>query len=84
MASSNKSLVRIIKKLLADNQRGWDFKLIFSLWADRTSSKKSISTSPFQLVYGVDVVIPVNLALPIMKYAQEELDEPNPVQRRML
>ena len=67
--SSNKSLVRIIKKLLADNKKGWDSKLIFALWVDRTSSKKSISTSPFQLVYGVDVVIPMQLALPIMKYA---------------
>ena len=45
--SSNKSLVRIIKKLLADNKRGWDSKLIFALWGDRTSSNKSISTSPF-------------------------------------
>ena len=75
--SSNNSLVRIIKKLLADNKRGWDSKLIFALWDDRTSSKKSISTSPFQLVYGVDDVIPIQLALPVMKYAQEELDEPN-------
>ena len=82
--SSNKSLVRIIKKLLADNKIGWDSKLIFALWAYRTSNKKSISTSPFQLVYGVDSIIPVQLALPVMKYAQEEMDEPNPIQRRML
>ena len=26
----------------------------------------------------------MQLALPVMKYAQEELDEPNPVQRRIL
>ena len=82
--SSNKSLVRIIKKLLADNKKGWDSKLIFALWDDRTSSKRSISTSPFQLVCGVDDVILVQLALLVMKYAQEEMDEPNPVQRRML
>ena len=82
--SSNKRLVRIIKKLLVDNKRGWDSKRILALWADRKTSKKSISTSPFHLVYGVDVVIPVQLALPIMKYAQKELDEPNPFQRRML
>eukprot|EP00253_Pinus_taeda_P013610 PITA_13610 len=33
--SSNKSLIRIIKKLLEDNKRSWDSKLKFSLWADR-------------------------------------------------
>jgi len=37
--SSNKSLVRIIKKLLAQNQRAWDSKLKFALWADRISSE---------------------------------------------
>lgn len=82
--SSDKSLVRIIKKLLVDNKKGLDSKLIFALWADRTRSKKSISTFPFQLFYGVDDVIPVQLALLVMKYAQEEMDEPNRVQRRML
>lgn len=44
----------------------------------------SISTSPFHLVYGVDAIIPMQLALLVMKYAQEEMDEPNLVQRRML
>jgi transposase InsO family protein len=50
--SSNKILIRIIKKLLTENKRSWDSKLKFSLWADRISNKKSIGTSPFQMVYG--------------------------------
>ena len=57
--SSNKSLVRIIKKMLAENKKGWDSKLVYALWVDRISNKKSIGTSPFQLVYGVDDVIPI-------------------------
>jgi transposase InsO family protein len=32
--SSNKSLIRIIKKLLAENKRGWNSKLKYALWAD--------------------------------------------------
>ena len=51
---------------------------------DRVSSKKCIGTFPFQLVYGVEVVIPVQLALPVMNFFQEEVEEPNPAQRRML
>lgn len=66
--SSNKSLVRIIKKLLSQNKKNWDSELVYALWADRVSSKKSIGTSPFQLVYGVEAVIPVQLALPVMKF----------------
>jgi hypothetical protein len=50
--SSNKSLRRIIKKLLAKNKKSWDSKLKFSLWDDRISNKKSIGISPFRMVYG--------------------------------
>ena len=53
--SSNKSLVRIIRKLLEKNQKSWDSKLKFSLWANRVTNKKSVGTSPFKLVYGTDV-----------------------------
>ena len=53
------------------------------LWANRVSTKKSIGTSPFQLVYGTDAVFPASLALPVMKYVQEDEAEPNPTQRRI-
>jgi transposase InsO family protein len=45
--SSNKSLIRIIKRLLEDNKRAWNLKLKFALWADRVSTKRSIGISPF-------------------------------------
>ena len=45
-------------------------------------STKSIGASPFQLVYGIDVVFPTSLGIPVMKYIQEEDSEPNPTQRR--
>ena len=54
--SSNKSLVRIIKKLLETNQKSWDSKLKFALWDDRVTDKRSIGTSPFKLVYGTEAI----------------------------
>eukprot|EP00253_Pinus_taeda_P027726 PITA_27726 len=47
--SSNKSLIRIIKKLLEDNKRNWDSELKFALWADRVTTKKSTGNSLFKL-----------------------------------
>ena len=70
--SSNKRLVRIIKKLLEDNKKAWHAKLKFALWVDRVSTKKSIGTSPFQLVYGTDVVFPASLGAPVMNSLQEQ------------
>jgi hypothetical protein len=81
--SSNKTLVRIIKNLLAENKKAWDSKLKFALWVDRISNKKAIGTSPFQMVYGTEVVLPTQLGLPILKFLQEEQEEPNDVQRRV-
>jgi hypothetical protein len=73
--SSNKTLIRIIKKLLAENKKSWDYKLKYSLWADRISTKNSLGTSPFHLVYGVDVVFPTQLGLPVLKFLQEEVED---------
>jgi hypothetical protein len=66
--SSNKSLIKLIKKLLEDNKRAWDSKLKFSLWVDRVTTKKSLGLSPFQLVYGIEVVFPTQLALPVANF----------------
>ena len=57
--SSNKSLIKIIRKLLEENKKNWDSKLKFSLWVDRVTIKNSIGTSSFKLVYGTDAIFPV-------------------------
>ena len=75
--SSNKILVSIITKLLEYNKRAWHTKLKYALWADRISTKRAIGMSPFQLVYGDEVVFLVSLGVPVMKLLQEQQDEPN-------
>ena len=81
--SSNKILIRIIKKLLEENKKAWNAKPKFALWEDKVSTKKSIGTSPFQLVYGTDTIFPASLDSPMMKYLQEQDIESNPLQRRI-
>ena len=70
--SSNKSLVKMINKLLQENKRAWHSKLKFALWANRISTKSALGTSPFQLGYGLNVVFYASLGLPVMKYLQEQ------------
>ena len=82
--SSNKSLIKIIIKLLEENKKNWDSKLKFALWADRVTIKKSIGTSPFKLVYGTDAIFPVQLILPVARFFQGEKTESNDMVRRML
>jgi hypothetical protein len=70
--SSNKNLIRIIKKMLSQNKKAWDSHLKYVVWEDRVSIKISIGTSPFQLVYGLEAIFPIQLILPVMKLLQDE------------
>ena len=68
--------------MLYQNKKAWDSHLKFALWADRIITKRSIGTSPFQLVYGTDVIFPIHLGVPVMKLLQDEEGQPDPSQRR--
>eukprot|EP00253_Pinus_taeda_P003272 PITA_03272 len=81
--SSNKSLIRIIKKLSEDNKKNWDSKLKYALWADRVTIKKSTGNSPFKLVYGTEVVFPIQLTLPVAKFLQQEQNEEEDMAKRI-
>jgi len=76
-------LVRIITKLLEQKKKDWDSKLKFFLWADRLTMIKSINTSPFQMVYGIDDVFPIQLAIPVAKLLQDHEAETNDMTRRI-
>jgi hypothetical protein len=80
--SSNKSLTIIIKKLLQDNKKAWHKKLIHALWDDIITTKMSISTSSFQIMYGIEEIFTTSLGLPVMILLQEKYHEPDATQRR--
>jgi hypothetical protein len=80
---SNKSLMNIMKKILTENKKDWHVHLKYALWENWIDTKKSIGMSPFQMVYGTDVVLPINLSLPVMNLWQDENEESNDVTRRI-
>ena len=54
----------------------------YALWDDTISVKISIRASPFQLVYGNEVDIPIQLELLVLKLIQNETKS-NDLARRM-
>eukprot|EP00253_Pinus_taeda_P006300 PITA_06300 len=68
--STNKNLIRIIKRTVDQNQKNWHKTLVNALWADRITKKASIGTSPFNLVYGKEVVLPTHLMIPSLSLVQ--------------
>lgn len=73
----------MLKKTITKNQRNWDTKLKFTLWANRVTPKHSTRKSPFELVYGKAAIFPIQLAMPITKLSQEVEEEPNVITRRI-
>ena len=75
--SSNKTLVNILKKTINENQKNWDSKLIFSLWAIRMTTRIFTGKSPYELVYGTQALFPTQLARTVVYFLQEAQEEPN-------
>ena len=69
--STNKNLIRNLKKTMIENQRSWHLALPNALWADRVTPKNSLGVSPYTLVYGKEVILPPNIMLPASIIAQE-------------
>jgi hypothetical protein len=61
--STNKNLVRIIKRLIEDKPCQWNTLLTYTLWADHTTTKVSTSCTPFHLVYGQEAILTTELEL---------------------
>jgi hypothetical protein len=61
--ASNKVLIKIIKKRIKDSPRRWHEKLSEALWAHRTSRHGAMKVTPFELVYGEEVVLAMEIGL---------------------
>jgi hypothetical protein len=77
--STNKNLVRILKKTFIDNQRNWHGSLHNALWVDRVIPKEAIGNSPYFFIYRQESILPNGLYLPSLKLAQDSRGQPSSV-----
>ena len=66
----NKNIKRILRKMV-ETSRDWSEKLPFALWAFRTSFRTSVGATPYFLVYGKEVVLPVEIEMGSLRVALE-------------
>ncbi|XP_059068336.1 uncharacterized protein LOC131858882 [Cryptomeria japonica] len=82
--SSNKNILKIIKKMLGQNKRSWVSKLEIALWVDRITIKKATSKSPFEWVYGTQERMLMHNLLSMHGFiVKEGLDVLEPMKERM-
>ncbi len=67
--STNKTLVRILRRMVQDNKKEWDTKLDSALWAFRTAYKVSTGMTPFRMVYGLEAIVPMEFVVPSLRIA---------------
>ncbi|XP_020681907.1 uncharacterized protein LOC110099160 [Dendrobium catenatum] len=80
----NKTLVKLLKKILTKNKREWNTKMAEALWAYRTTYKTPTKATPYSLVFGVEAVLPLEIELPSHRVAiQNDLTQEQNARLRM-
>ena len=68
--AANKNIKRILWRMIKTS-RDWLEKLPFALWAYRTSFRTSTRATPYSLVYGMEVVLLVEIKMGSLRLALE-------------
>jgi hypothetical protein len=61
--SSNKTLIKLIKKKNEENPKRWHEVLSGVLWAHRICKHSATNVTPFELVYRQEAILPVEVNL---------------------
>jgi hypothetical protein len=68
--SSNKTLIKLIKKKI-ENPKRWHEFLSEALWAHRISKHSVTNATPFELVYGQEAILPTEVNLDALRIARQ-------------
>jgi len=60
----NKVLIIMIRRIIGIHRSNWHNMLFSALWAYRTTVKTSTGFTPFQLVYGLETMLPIECEIP--------------------
>jgi hypothetical protein len=80
----NKVLITMLRRIIGIHKTSWHTMLFSALWAYRTSVKSAMGFTPFQLVYGIEVVLPIECEIPSLKLAIELLPNTSTEEERLL
>lgn len=69
--SSNKNLLKIIRRTLEVNKWKWGEQLKFVVWADRITVTIATRKSPFELVYVTQALLPLHMQLSSYQFIQQ-------------
>jgi hypothetical protein len=71
--SSNKTLIKLIKKKIEENPKRWHKILSKALWSHRISKHSATKVTPFELVYGQETILAVEVNLNALRIARQNV-----------
>ena len=82
--ATNKTLLNALRKRLEGAKGKWVDELLGILWAYRTTSRWSMTTTPFILAYGMEAIIPTKIGMPTAKIVvQDQMDNDEELIRQL-
>ena len=76
-------MMNIVKKIVGENKKAWDSKIKYSSWEDLITTKNSIGKTLFELVYGLEAKLPINLQIPTLQFVQQYMTDKEALQGRI-
>jgi transposase InsO family protein len=71
--ASNKTILKILKKIINDVGCDWHTQLNLALWAYRTSIHTPIGDTPYSLFYGAKAILPIEVEIPSLRVSLKGL-----------
>jgi hypothetical protein len=68
--SSKKTLIKLIKKKIEENPKRWHEVLSKVIWAHHISKHSATKVTPFELVYGQEAILSVEVKLDALRIAR--------------
>ncbi|GKU89649.1 hypothetical protein SLEP1_g3763 [Rubroshorea leprosula] len=83
MEAANKNIKKILAKMTI-TYKDWHEMLPYALHVYRTPVRTSTGATPYSLVYGMEVVLPIELEIPSMRILSESgIEEEDLIQKRI-
>lgn len=81
---TNGIIIGIIGKVVLEKRREWDLHVSEALWAYRTAHKNATGFTPFQLAFGLEATVPIELELCSLRTAiKHGMDEAESLKTRV-